>query len=711
MKAVLLFHQFLAEERERWGLWLVVGLGSGIALYFALPYEPWPYLFAVTLPLAGIVLMLGRWQQWLPAYPVFILVMILLGFHLAQLRGHMVAAPVLDQEMTAVSLVAEVIALEPIAGGVRVLLKPQSIEELEEEKYPYYLRLVSRGDIPQLDTGSRVSAKASLAPPPPAAVPGDYDFARNAYFKRIGAVGFTYGPPDLLPSEDPTDPGGAIGGRLQDAWQGWWNEQRQLLAKTALAELPGQRGAVTAALLTGQRGAISEATNEAMRHSGLAHLLAISGLHLGLIAGTSFFVVRALLCLWPAVALRWPVKKIAACYALTIAFCYLFLAGATIPTQRAFIMTALVLLAVLLDRTALTLRLVALAALLVLVLSPESLLGASFQMSFAAVTGLVAGYEMLREIKAYSGRDQGVRGRLQRVSSYFLGVSITTVIATLATAPFALYHFNGLASYGLLANLIAVPLTAFWVMPAALLTLLVAPFGLAGQVLPLMGAGVDLVLSVAHYISSLPQARLLVPQMPLWGLLLCVGGGLWLCLWKQSWRFAGVPVFVLGLGTPVLAEPPDILVSEGFDVMAVADPEGQLALSDLRKSRFSSGQWLERRAQNVPLRWPGQGAREGEWLSCDDLGCLYGKAGKKVAVAHTVQATAEDCHSADLLITLKEMPIACESGKTGGVTLTRLDLWRNGGYAFWLSEKGIRSLSVRKWQGDRPWNPYRNRPQ
>lgn len=711
MKAVRQFQYVLAEERERWGLWLVVGLGSGIALYFALPFEPWPYLFAVTLPIAGGVLVLGRWQRWQLTYPVFMLLMILLGFHLAQLRAHMVAAPVLEKEMAAVSLVAEVVALEPVAGGVRLLLKPQNIEGLEEEKYPHYLRLVSRGDIPRLDAGSRVNARASLAPPPPAAVPGDYDFARKAYFKQIGAVGFTYGPPDVLPSEGPTDNGAAMAGQMKNAWQGWWNEQRQLLAETALVELPGQTGAVTAALLTGQRGAISEATNEAMRHSGLAHLLAISGLHLGLIAGTSFFVIRAFLCLWPAVALRWPVKKIAAFCALAMAFCYLFLAGATIPTQRAFIMTGLVLLAVLLDRTALTLRLVGLAALLVLVLSPESLLGASFQMSFAAVTGLVAGYEILRESKAFSGHDQGGPGRLRKVSGYFLGVAITTVIATLATAPFALYHFNGLASYGLLANLVAVPLTAFWVMPAALLALLVAPFGLAGQVLPLMGMGVDLVLEVAHYISSLPQAHLLVPQMPIWGLLLCVGGGLWLCLWRQSWRFAGLPVFALGLGTPVLAEPPDILVSEGFEVIAVADLQGQLALSDLRKARFSSGQWLERRAQEVPLRWPDKGVRQGEWLSCDDLGCLYRKAGKEVALAQTVQAMAADCGAADLSITLKEMPMVCRSGKTGGLTLSRLDLWRHGGYAFWLSEKEIRSLTVRKWQGDRPWNPYRNRPQ
>ncbi|MFD1379109.1 ComEC/Rec2 family competence protein [Fodinicurvata halophila] len=133
---------------------------------------------------------------------------------------------------------------------------------------------------------------------------------------------------------------------------------------------------------------------------------------------------------------------------------------------------------------------------------------------------------------------------------------------------------------------------------------------LAEQLLPLMGAGVDLVLDVAHYISSLPQARLLVPQMPLWGLLLCVGGGLWLCLWGQSWRFVGLPVFAIGLGTPVMADPPDILVSEGFEVIAVADPQGQLALSDLRKARFSSGQWLERRAQDVPLRWPDTGTQK-----------------------------------------------------------------------------------------------------
>lgn len=709
MNARLLMH-VLAEERDRWGPWLVVGLGGGIALYFALPSEPPPYLFGITLMGAGIVLALAQWGGLRPGYPFLMLVIIAAGFHLAQLRSHLVSAPVLPTEMEAVDLVAEVVAQEPLTGGVRLLLNPLSIEGLEAEKLPHFVRLVSRGDIPELEDGSRIKALASLAPPPPAAAPGDYDFARNAYFQRIGAVGFTYGAP--VPVAPEATGGNSIfaGGTLKEVWQGWWNEKRRILAQMALVELPGQTGAVTAALLTGQRGAISENTNEAMRISGLAHLLAISGLHLGLIAGTSFFLVRALLCLWPALALRWPVKKIAACCALVMAFCYLFLAGATIPTQRAFIMTALVLLAILLDRTALTLRLVAIAALSVLTLAPESLLGASFQMSFAAVIGLIAGYEILRERKVFSERGQGLQGKLQTLSSYFLGVSITTVIATLATAPFAVYHFNALASYSLLANLIAVPLTGFWVMPIALLVLLLAPLGFAEEVLPLMGTGVDLVLEVAQYISALPHARLIIPQMPLWGLLMCVAGGLWLCLWRHSWRFAGLPVFALGLGTPVLADPPDMLVSESFEVIAVAGPEGELALSDLRKARFSSDQWMERRAQKEPLRWPEKRVEDGDWLSCDDLGCLYRHSGKEVAIAYTAQATVADCLSADLLMSPKNIPLSCKSQKPDNAVLSRLDLWRNGGYAFWLEETHIRSRTVREWQGDRPWNPYRIRP-
>lgn len=707
---MLLLGDWVESERDRWGLWCIVGLGGGVVGYFSLPTEPVPLLFLATFPTVLVPLFLAWRCHWGILYPLVILLTFVGGFHLAQFRTHQVAAPVLQEELSAVSLVAEVVSSEPVAGGVRLLLRPESIEGIESKRYPHFLRLVSRGEVPELEAGQRIEALASLAPPPPPAVPGDYDFSRVAYFQKIGAVGFTYGAPDLI--------GQRSAGAEQDswrtpleAWAQWWSDSRRRLADTTIARLPGQTGAVTAALLTGLRGAISEETNQAMRHSGLAHLLAISGLHLGLIAGAAFFALRALLCLWPAIALRLPTKKIAAASALVVAFCYLFLAGATIPTQRAFIMTSLVLIAVLLDRTALTLRLVALAALLVLVLSPESLLGASFQMSFAAVTGLVAGYEILREQRVFSDRGRNNQGHLSTAFHYLLGVALTTVIATVATAPFALYHFNALTSYGLFANLLAVPLTAFWVMPAALLVLLAYPFGLAMEVLPLMGKGVELVLLVAGYISSLPGARVLVPQMPAWGLAFCVTGGLWLCLWRSNWRFAGLPVFLAGLATPIAHNPPDILIEESMEVMAVAGPEDLLVLSNRRKARFSSDQWLERRAQNSSAVWPEKGSHYGEWLACDDLGCLYDRAGKRVAFPLTAQAMAEDCMPADLVITAKDPPIMCQQRKEEEKLVTRLDLWRNGGHAFWLRNDDIEQLTVRQWQGNRPWAAYRGRPE
>lgn len=708
-REALLLGDCLEAERDRWGLWCIVGLGGGVAGYFSLPIEPPPQLFLATVPAVLIFLFVAWYRQWGVIYPLLFVLVVVAGFHLAQLRSYQVAAPVLRDELNAVDLVAEVISSEPVTGGVRLLLHPESIEGLEDKDFPHFLRVVSRGEMPELKAGQRIEALASLAPPPPPAVPGDYDFSRVAYFQRIGAVGFTYGAPDPIGLR--VEENGQDSWRAPlEAWAQWWSDSRHRLADISVGRLPGQTGAVTAALLTGLRGAISDETNQAMRHSGLAHLLAISGLHLGLIAGTAFFGLRAFLCLWPTIALRLPAKKIAAASALIVAFCYLFLAGATIPTQRAFIMTALVLVAVLLDRTALTLRLVAMAAFMVLLLSPESLLGASFQMSFAAVTGLVAGYEILREHRVFSDRGQAGRGRITTALNYLSGVASTTVIATIATAPFALYHFNALTSYGLLANLLAVPLTAFWIMPAALLVLLAYPFGLAFEVLPLMGKGVELVLHVAGYISSLPGARLLVPQMPSWGLALCVSGGLWLCLWSRNWRYAGFPVFLAGLATPLFHDPPDIMISQSMEVMAVADPEGLLALSDRRKARFSSDQWLERRAQHNPLAWPEEGRRDAEWLACDDIGCLYDRKGKRVAFPLEAQAMVEDCLYADLVITSKNPPMMCQQQIKRTLLITRLDVWRNGGHAFWLRDDGIDQLTVRQWQGNRPWTAYRERP-
>ena len=448
--------------------------------------------------------------------------------------------------------------------------------------------------------------------------------------------------------------------------------------------------------LTGERGRIPEPVMESMRKSGLAHLLAISGLHMGLVAATLFFVLRLAMAAIEPVALRHPIKKWAASAALAGALFYLLISGATVPTQRAFVMVGLVLVAVLIDRTAISMRLVAWAALGILLLRPESLLSASFQLSFAAVVALIATWEAARgRWSAWRGSHSVVR----QIGLYLVGVAFTSVIATAATAPFAAYHFDRVAVYGLLANLVAVPITALWVMPFGLLALALMPLGLEHLALTPMGWGLRAVIAVAGSISEWPGAVALVPAAPLGALIAVVVGGLWLCLWRGGWRWAGVAAVAGGLFAFSFDRPPDILIDETGKLFAVRGAEG-LALSSQRLARFSGEHWLRRAGQAASAPWPPNGVR------CDRLGCIYEHGAHTVALVRDPRALDEDCGAADLVIAAVPVRWRCRAPAT---VIDRFDLWRDGAHAVWFDDDGVRVRSVNRRRGARPWVAARGR--
>ena len=573
----------LLAERERWLLWLPVGLGLGVAVYFSLPVEPPPWLGAALAGAAGIASVALRRRPGLLILGLAGLA-IAAGFTAAQARTALVAAPVLEKRLGPRHVTGRVTEVDPRVNGTRIVLEALRIDGVEAAATPARARLrIGSGAEDWLAPGRWVTARAVLMPPPPPVAPGAFDFQRQSYFRSLGAVGFTYGGPEAAAPPD----GQAGVGRL--GWRLWLETVRQAVFERVRGALEGPTGGVAAALLTGKRGAIPQEVMQAMRDSGLAHLLAISGLHLGLVAGLLFFTARAGLAAIPAVALRYPIKKWAAVAALAGAAAYLVLVGATIPTQRAFLMIGLVLLAVLLDRTAISMRPVAWAASIVLLLAPESLLGPSFQMSFAAVVGLVAGYE------AIEGRFPGrARGRSRdahwawRLTLYFSGVALTSVIAASATAPFAIYHFNRVAAYGLAANLIAVPVTALWIMPWGLLSLFLMPLGLAAFALVPMGWGIEAVVGIAGLVAGWPGAVRLVPAMPVAALAAVALGGLWLCLWRRRWRLLGLVPIAAGFLAVPLSQPPDILVDGEAKLFAVRAGDGGLMLSSNRAARFSA---------------------------------------------------------------------------------------------------------------------------
>jgi competence protein ComEC len=674
----------LMAERERWPVWAPVGFGIGILGYFALPFEPKPLLLAVlALGVAGALAAARRHGSNLQRLAWLALALSLAGFATAQLRTLSVEAPTLPRA-SVYAVEGTIRTAEPRAGGQRLLLEDLIVERLDRQSTPATVRLTVRAMDPPLLPGQRIAVRARLQPPSGALIPGGFDFAQRAYFEQLGGVGFAYGFPEVI--------GGAPGFATRPV-----ANLRYAIAARAEGVIGGAEGAVAAALLTGLRAAIPEEVWRHMQVAGLAHLLAISGLHMTLVAGTVFVVCRFLFSLVPALALRIVPKKPAACVALVAAAGYLLLAGATVPTQRAFLMAGVALVAVLFDRNPLSLRLLAYAALAVLVMRPESLLGPSFQMSFAAVLALIAFYEWHRRRRRQTPPGEDRLELKTVIGLYFLGVLLTTLIASIATTPFAAYHFQRIATYGALANLVAVPLTAFWIMPTGLLAVILMPFGLDAPVLALMGQGIGIVLVIAALTTHLPGAVIDITPWPPLALLSMVAGMLWLCLWQANWRGFGFVLVALGILVTLLARPPDLLLDRRGDFVAYRVQSGEAHLLERSRDNWLSRQMLQGVgvAEALPFA-----TRDDGRLRCDTQGCVIDTGSRRpLAIALTAEAVLEDCRRAAFVVILAG-PESCPDGTP---SLGSRALWQTAGAALWLDGERVRIARVSDEAGVRPW--------
>ncbi|MBP5855472.1 ComEC/Rec2 family competence protein [Marivibrio halodurans] len=695
----------LTAERERWALWAPVAFGAGIAVYFALPLEPPPWSGAAIAGIAGAGLLAIRGGR--SAILVLLLSAVLcagLGFLRVGLETQRVAAPTLHRDAGVTRIAGTVTAVEAFADGPRVVLNRIDYRWRAPDPAPETVRIrLSAGDSVRI--GERIELLAILRAPPRPAYPGAYDFARRAWFEGLGAVGFALGG-----SEPVVGAGGMddLGGGLRA--RAFVDARRQEITRAIRDGLAGEAGAVAAALITGDRSGLSEEAVEAMRRSGLAHLLAISGLHIGLAAGIVFVGLRALLAMHEGTALRRPIKKWAAAAALVAAFVYLLLAGATVPTQRAFLMTGLVLIAVMLDRKAISLRLVAIAAAVVLLLAPQSVLGASFQLSFAAVTALVAVYEGGRPLAREEGEGDADRTArwMRRIVRYLLLIVATTLIAGAATAPFALHHFGRMANYGVIGNLLAIPLMAWMVMPAGVLAMLAMPFGLEAWPLAAMGQGIEWILAIARFVAALPGASIQVAASPAWAAALIAGGGLWAALWRGRWRFWGALPLACGMLLPLLADQPHLIVSGTGRQIAVTGPDGGFWLQHPRRESFATGVWSERTGRAVAGGWETllTGAGPGPPLACGPLGCHYRWGDRVVAISYDPRTLAEDCRHADVVVSTVAPPRALREGLCRDRRLIDpAALARQGTHALILRDDrppAVRTVEAAR--GARPWS-------
>ncbi|MFN3701516.1 MAG: ComEC/Rec2 family competence protein [Alphaproteobacteria bacterium] len=429
--------------------------------------------------------------------------------------------------------------------------------------------------------------------------------------------------------------------------------------------------------MNGQRAGIADDDAEALRHAGLAHLLAISGLHIGLVCGTVFFFARFGMAFFAGFALRHPIKKYAAIAALAAGVFYMLIAGATVPTQRAMIMAGIVFTAIILDRSPLSLRLVALAALVVLVIAPYSLLTASFQLSFAAVAGLVAFYDALRPFLKRIAYDSGI---IKRVLLYFFGVSLTSIVAGLATAPFALYHFQELATYNILANLAAIPIMAFWVMPLVVLSYVLMPLGLEALCLQGAALGVERVLWVAHSVAGLDYAVLRLPAISFAAFLLMSAGLIALVLLRGHMRvMICIMAFVVS-SIFLIPKQSDILISSTSRLIGVHDKADHLRVNTLRRERFVSENWaraLGLQKADIKL-WSRLHPTE-----CDDKGCHMSLKGKRIAYSQSPESHALDCALADIVIAEQPVFIRCKALK-----IDKFDTHFRGAHSVFIDGQG-----------------------
>lgn len=573
------------EAVQQPAVWLVAAFATGIGGYFGLSWEPnWPELAALLLP-AGAA-WLGARMGWPLRWAGVVLFALGLGLIAAKARTDLQWAPVWPEgPPRAATVTGTILAVEyRDKGRARLLVKVGAITPARTVPARVLVTLRDRAalrmagsDDPGTALGRFVTFRARLSAPRPALRPGGYDPARQAFFSQIGAYGF------VLSAIKPAVPDDGPAPELSRAERFWlWAEaQRRAIADAIIAALPGAPGTIAAALVTGLRGEIDDATIADLRASGLAHILSISGLHMVLMAGSVFWAVRAGLAAIAWVALAWPVKQIAAGVALLAATAYLALSGAAVPAERAYIMTGVALVAVLLGRRAISLRNVALAAGLALARRPEALLEPGFQMSFAAATALVAGYQSWSAWRGdRAGNPASVwRGPAghQRVvaagraaGSYMAGIVGSTLIASAAIGPFGAYHFHTFSSFSVLANALALPLVGLIIMPGLLIGVLLLPFGAADWPLWAVGEALDHMMAIAAWVSDLGGAVLHVPTFSAWALALMTIGGMWFLCWQGRLRLAGLVPAAIGVAAAIAEPQPALRISPDGRMVALA---------------------------------------------------------------------------------------------------------------------------------------------
>ncbi len=668
LRAEAAYFGWLAAERGRFALFLPVFMGAGVIAYFALRNEPplWPAPCAAVLALAGG---LAVRRSVVARAVCFCCAFAAAGFFSADLAAWR-ASPWDDVPRTAAIVRGVVAQVDALPEGRRVTLRDVSLNGGPRLARAVRVRLRDSDPVILL-TGDTAAVRALLRRPSPPEYPGGWDTQRDAFFSGLGAYGFAIGQAQRL----------AMG--RGGAWQGF----REAVAGRIMAGLPGERGAIAATLMTGLGTAIPPADRAAFAASGLAHLLAVAGLHIGIVMGLVFLSVRTALAAVEYAALHWPCGRIAAVAALAAGGFYLALSGAHVPILRSFGMASLVTLALVTGRRAVTARALALAALALMIFAPSEVMGVSFQMSFSAVLALVAGWEALRPWLHGVGLGKWWRPPFL----YGAGLAVTSSLAGTASLPFAAYHFGSATLWYVPANMLAVPITAFWVMPLGLAALLLMPFGWSGVALAPMGWGVAAIIWLARNVAAWPGAVAHVPLIPPGALLVMAAGLAWLCLWRTRLRLLGLAPLLAGCALMLTPRLPDAAVAPDASVVAARIGGSVFVETHVGASPFARQSPARIWGGAVETPFPASGDADAGLVRCDVSACRWRAEGQAFLLARDAEVS---CSGADVAIAAIVL-----HGCDATIVVDRRTV-REDGATMVLGQAIVTDAGQR---GDRPW--------
>ncbi len=651
---------YLAEERA-FGhdfLFIPVSIGCGAVLWFSLDATPSPVVLIATFLFVAVLALFVRYKAGIAAAVCGPFAFLLLGMLLADFETRRAGTVVLDTPVTT-TITGTVARREVDARGYwRYVVDLTATADPTLSRPPQRISVLSRGGGEPIALGANLRGKVRLSPPSGPALPGLNDFAFTSYFRGIGATGFFYKSPDALVSP--------VGDARPD--KGWleWADMRLYGLRSAIAErirttIGGDAGAFAASIITDERQAISAETMEALRLSGLAHIVAISGLNMALASGIFFVGLRLAFSLFPAFAQRWPVKKIAAFAALLMTLAYYLISGFAVSAERAWLMMSVMLIAVLFDQPSLSLRNVAISALIILAFSPSEIMGPSFQMSFAATIALVSAYAFWSRWRTdrerlFIGRKPAWLKVAEMMGAVIGGVITTSLIGGLSTAIYSAEHFHRVTTYGLFANLAAMPFMSLIVMPFALIAMLLMPFGLDAPFLKIMGYGMALVIEVANEVASWGGSAA-TGRPHGWFIGLASVGFLLLTLLRSRLALLGIPFLLFAFGVSAVTayrDLPDLLIHEDGELVALLE-DGKVSTTKARPQSFVYGQW--QRALLLPEKTVPPGFINGE------------------STANTAGSDSRSKLSPeDMAVVVREMTAALKDAKAGVFTC-RKDIW------------------------------------